>query len=159
VPLKQCFARVRQIIAESTYQYGDKWHVTTADTVQRRVTATLRFSEEETHLEGGSMNGMHAKTKRVQRLLLLDAQFKEGPNDTTVVQFDFSVKTEGGGWNACDPIISSLLSEIGSSLGHGETAGDPADTTFPAPPWWLIGIGVFGLFVLFCDICKAVFAP
>jgi hypothetical protein len=89
----------------------------------------------------------------------LDVQFKEEPNDTTVVQFDFQSKTEGGAWYACDSIINGLKQDVEQALGYGTDAGDPADTRLPAPPWWLIGVGAFGLLVLFGDITKAVFAP
>ena len=95
VPVKQAFAKIRQIISEKTYNFGDKWHVSIADTVQRRIAATLRFTEEESHLEAASMRNIHVRKERVQRLLVLDVQIKEEPNDITVVQFDFEPKVEG----------------------------------------------------------------
>ena len=89
MPLKQAFAKVRQILSDKTYNFGDKWHVSTADTIQRRITATLRFTEEHAHIEGSSLSNVHMRKERLQRLLELDVQMKEEPNDVTVVQFDF----------------------------------------------------------------------
>lgn len=157
-PLKQAFAKVRQIISEKSYNFGDKWHVATADTQQRRITATLRFIEEESRgFEGTNIANIQHRTQRVQRLLELDVQMKEEPNDTTVVQFDFRPKVEGVNFSACDSIIAGIVCDVETALGPGSDAGNPADTSIPAPPWWLIGVGVLGLFQLWGDVMKAVF--
>lgn len=158
VPLKQAFAKVRQIIGDKTYNFGDKWHVSTADTQQRRITATLRFTEEESRgFEGTNIANIQHRTQRVQRLLELDVQMKEEPNDVTVVQFDFRPRVEGVNFSACDSIIKGIVSDTEAALGPGTDAGNPADTTVPAPPWWLIGVGVLGLLNLWGDVMKAVF--
>lgn len=157
-PLKQAFAKVRQIISEKSYNFGDKWHVATADTQQRRITATLRFTEEESKgFEGTNIANIQHRTQRVQRLLELDVQMKEEPNDTTVVQFDFRPKVEGVNFSACDSIIAGIISDVETALGPGTDAGNPADTSIPAPPWWLIGVGGLGLLQLWGDVMKAVF--
>ncbi len=157
-PLKQAFAKVRQIISEKSYNFGDKWSVATADTQQRRITATLRFTEEESRgFDGTNIGNIQHRTERVQRLLQLDIQMKEEPNDTTVVQCDFVPKVEGVNFSACDSIIAGIVSDVEAALGPGTNAGNPADTTIPAPPWWLIGVGGLGLLNLWGDVMKAVF--
>jgi hypothetical protein len=156
--LKQAFAKVRQIIDEKTYNYGDKWHVSTADTIQRRITATLKFTEEESQgFEGTNLGNIRHKTQRVQRLLELDVQFKEEPSDTTVVQFDFRPRVEGVAWYACDSIIAGITNDAEAALGPGTDAGNPADTSLPAPPWWLLGVTGLAIFGLFNDVTTAVF--
>lgn len=155
-PLKQAFAKVRQILNDKTYNFGDKWHVTSADTMQHRITATLRFTDEESRVEGTSLSNLHTKTERKQRLLELDVQFKES-GDKTIVQLDFRPRVEGVAWYACDSIISGLVSEIENSMGAGTDAGDPASTTLPAPPWWLLGLTAMMLLSLWSNINKSLF--
>jgi hypothetical protein len=158
VPLKQAFSRVRQIIAEKNYNFGDKWHVSVADTMQRRITATLRFTEEESRgFDGTNVGNIQHRTQRVQRLLELDVQMKEEAGDHTVIQFDFVPRIEGVAWGACDSIISGIISETEERLGFGENAGNPADERLPAPPWWLLGLTAFGLLMILADTFTAVF--
>ena len=157
IALKQAFAKVRQIINDRVYNFGDRWHVATADTMQRRITATLKFTEEESHIEGTSLSNLHARKERVQRLLELEVQMKEEPHDTTVVQFDFRPKVEGVAWHACDSIVAGILNDAEAVLGLGTDAGSQADTSLPAPPWWLLGLGALGVLGLFADVMKAVF--
>jgi hypothetical protein len=156
-PLKQAFAGIRQILNEKTYNFGDKWHVSTADTIKRRVTATMKYSDEQSHLEGSSLSSMHMRKERLQRLIELDVQLKEEPNDVTVVQFDFHPKVEGAAWTACDSIIAGIMNDVEALLGPGTNAGSEADTTLPAPPWWLLGVTVLMLLYLFGDVWTAVF--
>lgn len=156
-PLKHVFAKVRQILSEQTYNFGDKWHVSTADTMQHRITASLRYTEEETKIEGDARGQLHTRKERVQRLIEMDVQFKDEGADTTVVQFDFSPKIEGAAFGACDSIISGITSAAEATLGPGSDAGKPADKTLPAPPWWLLGLTLLSLMTLWGDVMKAVF--
>jgi hypothetical protein len=156
-PLKHVFAKVRQILSEQTYNFGDKWHVSTADTMQHRITASLRYTEEETKIEGDARGQLHTRKERVQRLIEMDVQFKDEGADTTVVQFDFSPKIEGAAFGACDSIISGITSAAEAALGPSSDAGKPADKTLPAPPWWLLGLTLLSLMTLWGDLMKAVF--
>ncbi len=156
-PLKHVFAKIRQILSEQTYNFGDKWHVSTADTMQHRITASLRYTEEETKIEGDARGQLHTRKERVQRLIEMDVQFKDEGNDSTVVQFDFSPKIEGAAFGACDSIISGITSAAETALGPGSDAGKPADKTLPAPPWWLVGLGALGVFSLGSSSMTALF--
>lgn len=133
-PLKHVFAKIRQILSEQTYNFGDKWHVSTADTMQHRITASLRYTEEETKIEGDARGQLHTRKERVQRLIEMDVQFKDEGNDSTVVQFDFSPKIEGAAFGACDSIISGITSAAETALGPGSDAGKPADKHFRHRP-------------------------
>lgn len=157
LPLKQAFSKVRRIITEKTYNFGDKWHVPTADTTERRIKATLRFTEEETKMEADARGQIHTRKERVQRLLEMDVQMKEEPNDTTVIQFDFHPKVEGMAFYACDSIVSGIMNDVEATLGAGTDAGNPLDTSLPAPPWWLLGVTAFGLLILWSDVMASVF--
>ncbi len=157
VPVKQAFGKIRKHLDEKTYNFGDKWNVPTADTLERRINATIRYTDEESHMEGSSVNNLHTKTERKQRFIVMDIQFKEEPNDTVVVQFDFKPEVEGANWAACDHVIKGMVSDTETLLGPGTDAGNAAETTLPAPPWWVIGVAACNLLVLFGDIKTAVF--
>ncbi|MCC7531319.1 MAG: hypothetical protein IT342_22625 [Candidatus Melainabacteria bacterium] len=156
-PIKHAFAQIRDIISDISYNFGDKWHVSTADVNQRRILATLRFTEEESHLEGTSLQNIHSRKERVQRLLEMEVQFKDNGNDTTTVQFDFHPKVEGVQWYACDSIVNGLMNRVEATLGAGTDRGQAADTKLGAPPWWLIGLGALGVLNLGSSIMTAVF--
>jgi hypothetical protein len=156
VPVKQAFGKIRKHLDEKTYNFGDKWNVPTADTLERRINATIRYTDEESHMEGSSINNLHTKTERKQRFIVMDIQFKEEPNDTVVVQFDFSQKLKGQiGQRASRH--KGMVSDTEALLGPGTDAGNAAETTLPAPPWWVIGVAACNLLVLFGDIKTAVF--
>ncbi len=157
LPVKHAFGKIRKHLDEKTYNFGDRWSVPTADTTERRINATLRFTDEESHMEGSSVNNLHVKTERKLRLIVMDIQFKEEPSDTVVVQFDFKPEVEGANWAACDSVIRGMVSEAEAMLGPGTDAGNAAETTLPAPPWWVIGVGACNLMILFGDIKTAVF--
>lgn len=157
LPLKQAFAQIRDIIADVTYNFGDKWHIATADATQRRILASLRFTDEESHIEGTSLQNIHRRTERVQRLLEMEIQFKDTGSDTTIIQFDFHPRVEGVQWYACDHIVSGLMNRVEASLGAGTERGQAADTKLRAPPWWLIGLGALGVLNLGSSIMTAVF--
>ena len=157
LPVKHAFGKIRKHLDEKTYNFGDRWSVPTADTTERRINATLRFTDEESHMEGSSVNNLHVKTERKLRLIVMDIQFKEEPSDTVVVQFDFKPEVEGANWAACDSVIRGMVSDVEAMLGPGTDAGNAAETTLPAPPWWVIGVGACNLMILFGDIKTAVF--
>lgn len=74
VPAKIAFAKIRDILAEISYNYGDKWHVVTADTQTGRITANLRFIDEFTRFEGDARGQIHTRKDRLQRFLAVDIQ-------------------------------------------------------------------------------------
>jgi hypothetical protein len=156
-PLKHAFAKVQQILLEKTYNFGDKWRVVTANTVQRRIKALLRFTEEETKMHTDARLEIYTRKERVQRLLELDVQFKDGGVDSTIVQFDFSPKVEGLDFMACDSIIQEIMDAAEAALGKGEDASKAADSAIPAPPWWLLGLTAVSLMTLMGDVIKAGF--
>lgn len=157
VSVKQAFKKVREILDEKIYNFGDGWKVSNADTQARRIKAALKWTDEETKMEPGHGGQVNTRTVRVQRLLELDVQMKEEPGDNTVIQFDFHPRVEGLTYTACDGIVSGLLSEMEAALGAGTPAGNPIATTVPAPPWWLLGVTAIALFWLFGDVMAAVF--
>jgi IS66 C-terminal element len=119
--VKQAFAKVRQVLSESTYGYGDKWYVASADTRQKRITAYLRFTDDEVRLQGTSLFQVYVSKDRKHRLLELVVQMHEEPGDVTVVQFDFKTKVEGLAWYACDRAIYNVLSDIEKLIAMAET--------------------------------------
>lgn len=152
----QAFAKVRELLAELTYNFGDKWHVVTADVQTKRITANLRFTDEEMRMEGDSRGQIHTRTERVQRLVELEVQMKEAASGGTIVQFDFYPKIEGANISACDSVVSGFCRGIEAALGPGIERGTPADTRLPAPPWWLIALTVCGVMSLFGSISARV---
>lgn len=157
VLLKQAFKTIRTFLADTTYDFGDKWSVTTASTTENYIKASLRFSEEEMHIEAGSRPGeVHTRKQRVQRLLEMEIQFKD-TGSGTIVQFDFHPKAEGANFSACDSYVRGVLARVEADLGAGVERGKAVDTTLPAPPWWLIGLGALGVPNLASSVLKAVF--
>jgi hypothetical protein len=157
VSAKVAFAKVRDFLADTSYKFGDKWHVVTADTQAGRIAASLRFTDEETHLEADARGHIHTRKERVQRFITLDIQVKDTGRGTVVLQLDFCPKVEGANLLACDSIVSTVSGAVESALGAGTQIGDPADTALPAPPWWLIGLSAVALLALLDNVMKAVF--
>ncbi len=158
VPARIAFAMIRDFLAEVSYNFGDKWHVVTADTQSGRVTANLRFTDEHTHFEADARGHIHTRKERLQRFIGLEVQVKAISNDSVIVQFDFCPKVEGANFAACDSIVSGVANAVESALGPGVQTGNPADTTLSAPPWWLIGLSALALIGLLGDVIKAVFS-
>ncbi len=118
IPAKLAFAKIRDYLAEVSYNYGDKWHVVTADTQSGRITANLRFTDEFTRIEGDARGNIHTRKERLQRFLALDVHVRRTEDGTTLVQLDFSPKVEGMTYSACDSIVSSVGNQITAILGE-----------------------------------------
>lgn len=157
IPIKQAFSKIREILGEKTYNYGEGWNVSTADTQAKRIRASIKWSDEGSRVEAGSAGQMHNRGVKEKRFLVLNVQMKEEQNDCTVIQFDFSPSVEGANYSACDWIINGLLEDFASVLGPGVKAGNPLATVLDAPPWWLLGLTAFTLYQLFGDVMSAVF--
>lgn len=154
--LKQAFSKVRQVLDEVTYNFGDKWHVSIADTQQHRIAASLRFTEEETKIEAGGSGHIHTRQQRVQRLIELDVQMKES-GDMTLIQFDFAPRVEGMAFYACDDIIEGIVNRVENELGPGSDAGQAMSNKLPAPPWWLLGLTGLAVLSFAGEVMRAVF--
>ena len=116
IPTKVAFARIRDYLAEVSYNYGDKWHVVTADTQSGRITANLRFMDEFTRIEGDARGNIHTRKERLQRFLAVDIQVQPTERGTTAILIDFRPTVEGVNYAACDSIISSLCANIEAAL-------------------------------------------
>jgi hypothetical protein len=117
IPAKIAFAKIRDILAEASYNYGDRWNVVTADTQTGRITANLRFIDELTRIEGDARGNIHTRKDRLQRFLALDIAVQSTERGTSIIEFDFAPTVEGVNYAACDSIISSLSRNIDSALG------------------------------------------
>ncbi|MBN8658764.1 MAG: hypothetical protein J0M35_00255 [Candidatus Obscuribacter phosphatis] len=115
IPAKLAFAKIRDYLAEVSYNYGDKWHVVTADTQSGRITANLRFTDEFTRIEGDARGNIHTRTERLQRFLAVEIQVRPTERGTTI-QLDFSPRIEGVYYAACDIIVSDVISRFDSIL-------------------------------------------
>lgn len=116
IPAKIAFAKIRDILAETTYNYGDKWHVVTADTQSGRITANLRFTDEFTRIEGDARGNIRTHKERLQRFLALDIQIGSTERGTTTVQLDFAPQVEGANYTACDSIVRNLSTRIANAM-------------------------------------------
>lgn len=112
IPAKLAFAKIRDYLAEVSYNYGDKWHVVTADTQSGRITANLRFTDEFTRIEGDARGNIHTRKERLQRFLALNVQVLRTERGTTIIQMDFSPKLEGLNYAACDSIVTDFRNAI-----------------------------------------------
>lgn len=157
VPVKQAFARVRDMLADISYNYGDKWHISSADTTSGRITADLRFTDEHIHYDMDSRGQIHTRKERLQRHIGLEIKLGDSGRESTLVYLDFAPNVEGPQFHACDSIVTGLINSIESRIGPGVQVGDPADTRSPAPPWWLLSLSALALFALVSDIQKVVF--
>lgn len=118
VPAKIAFAKIRDILAEISYNYGDKWHVVTADTQTGRITAILRFTDEFTRFEGDARGQIHTRKERLQRFLAVDIQVQATERGTTAILMDFRPSVEGANYAACDSIIANLITSVDRTLGN-----------------------------------------
>ena len=150
LPARHAFSKVRTVIDDKVYNYGDRWKILTADTQARRIHAMLQFSDDEDRGDN---------KQRVQRMIEMNVQLKVEPNDATIVQFNFRPKVEGVAYHACDAVISALLADVQASLGANTEAANPAAVNLPAPPWWLLGLTAWTLYIMWGDVMAAVFKP
>ena len=157
VPVKQAFSKIRELLADISYNFGDKWHISTADTTSGRITADLRFTDEQVHHDMDARGQIHTRKERLQRYLGLEIIIRDTGRDTALIQMDFMPKVEGVQFHACDSIVTGLIDSIESRIGPGTQVGDPADTKLPAPPWWLLSLSAFALLALLSEIQKAIF--
>ncbi|MBZ0185226.1 MAG: hypothetical protein K8F91_03165 [Candidatus Obscuribacterales bacterium] len=157
VPTKQAFAKVRDLLAETVYNFGDKWHISSADTISGKIAADLRFTDEQINYDMDSRGQIHTRKERLQRYLGLQMTIRDTGRDTTTITLDFSPKVEGAQFHACDSIVTGLIESIESRIGPGAQIADPTDTRLPAPPWWLLSLSALALFALLSDIQKAIF--
>jgi len=111
---KQVYIKIREILDELAYNFGDRWHEVVADTVTNRIVADLRFTEEESDFDN--------RTHRVQRFLRLEANIKDDSAGRAVLKLDFNPRVEGMSFWACDRIISELMAAIETQLGRGSAA-------------------------------------
>jgi hypothetical protein len=156
VPIKQAFTKIREILSEKTYDYGDGWNVPVADTQAKRIKASIRWTDEESTVDAGQ-GGLQSRKVRVKRFLAMDVQMKEAPNDCTVIQFDFDPRAEGLTKSACDHVITGIMNDFTAVLGSGVAAGNSLTANLEPPPWWLLGVTAYTLYLLFGDVVSAVF--
>lgn len=156
VNMQVAFSKIRELLSVLSYKYGDKWNVVLADTSTGRIVSELRFSDEEARMETDSRGHPHSRTVRVQRYLKLEAQLKPAASTDTILSMDFESRIEGFNKMACDEIINGFVQEVSNVLGPGQIVGESISEKIPAPPWWLIGLTAFSLFLLFFDVQKAV---
>lgn len=154
VNVQIAFSKIRQILAETSYYFGDKWHVVTADTATNRIVAELRFHEEETKMESGGRGHFHSRQVRLQRYIRLDLIMRPEGVSESLIQFDFEVRVEGHNKMACEAIISGLKGQIEEEIGPGKVVGLQLLETIPPAPWWLIGSTAVALLFMFIDISK-----
>ncbi|HEY9793614.1 MAG TPA: hypothetical protein V6D22_24665 [Candidatus Obscuribacterales bacterium] len=157
VPAKIAFAKIRDFLAETSYNFGDKWQVATADTVAGRITANLRFTDEHTHFEADARGHIHTRKERLQRFVALEVQITRSPTGSSIIQLDFCPKVEGANFTACDSIVSGITAAIDSAIGPGVAVGEPADANRPAAPLWLKGLSILALLGLLGDAATALF--
>jgi hypothetical protein len=147
------FSKVRDLLREKVYQYGDQWRVITADVATMRILADLRYVEEEASIEMGNRGELQSRTNKVQRHLRLETQIcPQGPK--SIVQFDFEPRVEGLHFTACDSMIKEFVASAEASIGPGTPIGSPAETRLSAPPWWLLALTGFMLLGVMGDVGK-----
>lgn len=137
VSAKIAFAKIRDLLAETSYNYGDKWCVVTADTRAGRIMANLRFTEESIAFASDSRKGIRTVTERLQRFIELEVNIKPIGHEAVTIQLNFWTRIEGLNDDACDSMIEDVENAIESQLGSGMPEGKPVDYTLPSPPCWL----------------------
>lgn len=154
LPVPHAFSKVRDLLADISYNFGDTWHIVTADTQTKRIVANLRFSDEVTKTEGDARGQLHTRTEREQRHLELEVQMKETAKDGSIIQLDFKPTIEGTNIAACDKVILSVCNGIEAAIGPGVDRGSPADKRLPPPPWWLISFTFLAVMVFWGSVSR-----
>jgi hypothetical protein len=159
VPLRQAYSKVRTLLEKKSYNYGDRWKVLSADTQTRSIHAVLQFTVQDIKVEPHLDSIWNIQKERLRRFVDMEITFKEQPDDSTIIQFNFQLKVEGVEYQSCDSIISGLLDEVQTLLGTGTRAGEPVVAHLSAPPIALLAITAIAIVMLYNDISSAVFKP
>jgi hypothetical protein len=137
---KKCadvFAQLHQMLRETVYRFGDRWHVITADTEANRLVADLQYVDEEFSIN----SGFKPAAEKVKRFLRMTVLFKDAVGGKTVAQFEFEPRGEGmSGDYACDEVIKEVLKGFEGAIGKGTPLAGELPIKLPAPPWWLLGL-------------------
>ena len=153
-PAKVVFASIRDFLAEVSYNFGDKWHVVTADTQSGRIAANLSFNDEVVQAQADARGQIHTRKERLHRFIALDVSVTDNGNGTTSVKLDFSPKADGANIFACDSIISGCQKAISTRLGGSKPVSNPTSTKLPPPPWWLLALSALALIGLYTNITR-----
>jgi hypothetical protein len=163
MPLKQVVEQIHAIIKGMTYHFGNKWIIEPVDTKKRRIDATLHFTNEHApfdlvdafyllFLPILSVLPIDTRKEKMKRCIKMEVQFKDTGDDTTIVQFDFKPEVQGLRFYAGELEVKELMCQIEATVGAGKDRGKLLDTKLPAPPWWLIVVGGFGVLTLFGSV-------
>lgn len=156
VNMQVAFSKIRQLLSELNYNFGDKWNTVVADTTTGRIVADLRFVDDQYLTETDSRGFPHSRKTKVQRFIRLDMELKPEGSIATLLKMDFDTRIEGFDKSACDAILQELTQRISESLGEGKMLEKSLPEKIPAPPWWLIGVTALALFVLLVDVHKSI---
>jgi hypothetical protein len=148
--VEDAFARIRDILRETSYNYGDRWRAITADNALMRIVAELPYQEEEIHVEIGPRGEVRERKEHVKRYIKLECQMKS-QDGQTVIQYDFFPRAEGYNSTACDAIIDHTLSAIEQNIGEGQALKVLPLRALGAPPMWMLALTVLALFFLAND--------
>ncbi|MCW5824202.1 MAG: hypothetical protein KIT34_15465 [Cyanobacteria bacterium TGS_CYA1] len=154
VNVQVAFSKIRRILSESSYFYGDKWYVVTADTATNCIVADLRFYEEEIRIETTGYGHCHQRQVRMQRFIRLNLTLNPNGIAESNVQMDFEIKAEGFNKQSCENIVADLKTKIEEEIGPGQNQEALVSDSIPPASWWLIGATSFALICMFIDINK-----
>lgn len=154
VNVQAAFSKIRRILSESSYFYGDKWYVVTADTATNCIVADLRFYEEEIRMETSGYGHCHQRQVRMQRLIRLNVTFSPVGSAESNLKMDFEIRAEGFNKRSCENIVADLKAKIEEEIGPGQNHEPLVSDSIPPAPWWLIGATSFTLICMFIDINK-----
>ncbi|HEY9758828.1 MAG TPA: hypothetical protein V6C97_26910 [Oculatellaceae cyanobacterium] len=148
--VEDAFSKIRDVLRETSFNYGDKWRAVTSDNAVMRIVAELTYQEEEVHYDIDARNVMRERKEHVKRYIKLECQLKS-QGGQAVVQYDFFPRTEGFNSTACDALIDHTLSTIEQNLGKGEALKVLPLRALGAPPKWMLILTVVSLVFLAND--------